>query len=256
MLEKREFAFILTALFCLQLMLVVGCKKPTPPPPPPPPVEQPPPPPPAKPSVSLSAEPSSIERGKSATLKWSSQNATSASLNEGVGAVPTSGSREVFPTQSTTYQITAKGAGGEDTATTRVTVRVPPPPEPQEPERDFKEEFTKSNIEDAFFDYDQSDLRADAESTLRSNASNLKDLFATFSRETVVVEGHCDERGTNEYNLALGDRRATAARDFLVTIGVPADRMTPISFGEERQVCSSADENCWQKNRRAHFSTR
>ena len=71
MLEKRKFAFILTALFCLQLMLVVGCKKPTPPPPPPPPVEQPPPPPPAKPSVSLSAEPSSIERGKSATLKWS-----------------------------------------------------------------------------------------------------------------------------------------------------------------------------------------
>ena len=256
MLEKRKFAFILTALCCLQLMLVVGCKKPPPPPPPPPPVEQPPPPPPAKPSVSLSAEPSSIERGKSATLKWSSQNATSASLNEGVGAVPTSGSREVFPTQSTTYQITAKGAGGEDTATTRVTVRVPPPPKPEPPKVTFGDKFKDSNIRDALFDYDQSNLRADAEAILRSNASGLKDIFSTFAEGRVVVEGHCDDRGTNEYNLALGDRRATAAKDFLVTIGVSADRMTTISYGEERQVCPSADENCWQRNRRAHFSAR
>ncbi len=256
MLNKRKTALVLTAVFCLQLMLAVGCKKPPPPPPPPPPKEEPPPPPPPRPSVSLSAEPSSIERGKSATLKWSSQNSTSASLNQGIGAVPTSGSREVFPTQSTTYQITAKGAGGEDSASARVTVRVPPPPPPEPPKEDFGGLFTKSNIRDALFDYDKSDLRTDAESTLRSNASGLKDIFGTFTQGTVVVEGHCDERGTNEYNLALGDRRATASKDFLVNLGVPANRLTTISYGEERPQCTSSDENCWQRNRRAHFSVR
>ena len=255
MLNKRKISFLLTGIFCLQLVLAVGCKKPPPPPPPPEPVVTPEPPPP-RPSVSLSAEPSSIERGKSATLNWSSRNTTSASLNQGIGAVPTSGSREVFPTQSTTYQITAKGAGGEASASARVTVRIPPPPTPEPPKEDFGGRFSNSSIRDAHFDYDKSDLRADAESALRSNASGLKDLFASFPQGTVVVEGHCDERGTNEYNLALGDRRATASRDFLVNLGVPAGRLTTISYGEERAQCTSSDENCWQRNRRAHFSSR
>ncbi len=131
-----------------------------------------------------------------------------------------------------------------------------PPPKPEPPKVTFGDKFKDSNIRDALFDYDQSNLRADAEAILRSNASGLKDIFSTFAEGRVVVEGHCDDRGTNEYNLALGDRRATAAKDFLVTIGVSADRMTTISYGEERQVCPSADENCWQRNRRAHFSAR
>ena len=70
-----------------------------------------------------------------------------------------------------------------------------------------------------------------------------------------MVEGHCDERGSAEYNLGLGDGRARAAKDFLVQLGVPADRLRPISYGKERPQCTSADEGCWQKNRRAHFST-
>ena len=256
MLSKRKIALVLTGILCLQLMLAVGCKDAPPPPPPPPPKEEPPPPPPARPSVSLSVEPSSIERGKSATLKWSSQNATSALLSQGVGAVPTSGSREVFPTQSATYQITVKGAGGEASASARVTVRVPPPPVEEKPQQTITDLFSKSGIRDALFDYDESELRPDTESVLRSNASSLKDIFATFSQGAVAVEGHCDERGTNEYNLALGDRRATAAKDFLVNLGVSGNRLTTISYGEERPQCTSSDENCWQRNRRAHFSVR
>ena len=256
MLSKRKISMVLMGIFCLQLMLATGCKKPPPPPPPPPPKEEPPPPPPPRPSVSLSAEPSSIERGKSATLKWSSQNTTSASLNQGIGAVPTSGSREVFPTQSTTYEIAVTGAGGEATASARVTVRVPPPPPPPPPPPKDPGDVLSGLMQDAFFDYDKSDIRPDAESALRSNADDLKKFFNDFPNDRVVVEGHCDERGTNEYNLALGDRRATVARDYLVNLGVPAAKLTTISYGEERPQCTSAEENCWQRNRRAHFSVR
>ena len=255
MLSKRNIVMVLMGVFCLQLMLAVGCKKPPPPPPPPPEVKETTPPPP-RPSASLSAEPSSIERGKSATLKWSSQNATSASLNQGIGAVPTSGSREVFPTQSTTYELTARGAGGEAGATARVTVRAPPPPPPPPPPTATAGEVLDGSVRDVFFDYDKSDIRSDGESALRSNADGLKKFFNDFTSNRVVVEGHCDERGTNEYNLALGDRRATTARDFLVNLGVPAGKLTTISYGEERPQCTSEDENCWQRNRRAHFSVR
>ena len=256
MLSKRKVASVLMSIFCLQLMLVVGCKKPAPPPPPPPPKEEAPPEPQPQPSVSLSAEPSSIERGKSATLKWSSQNATGASLNQGIGTVPTSGSREVFPTQTTMYELTVKGAGGEAKATASVTVRVPPPPAPPPPPSATAGEALSGAVRDVFFDYDKSDIRSDGESALSSNADGLKKFFTDFSDVRVVVEGHCDDRGTNEYNLALGDRRATTARDFLVNLGVPTGKLTTISYGEERPQCTSEDESCWQRNRRAHFSVR
>jgi len=254
MFSKRNLTYILLGLLCVQLLVVAGCKKPPPPPPPPPPEEPPPPPPPA-PSVNLSAEPSSVERGKSATLRWSSQNATSASLNKGIGAVPVSGSREVFPTQSTTYQITVKGAGGEASAGARVTVRVPPPPPPPPPPPDPSKVLSQS-VSDVYFEYDKSDIGPSAEAALRKNSGALKNFFSKFPDVRIVVEGHCDERGTNEYNLALGDRRATVSRDFLVGLGVPASKLTTISYGEERSVCSSEEESCWRRNRRAHFSSR
>lgn len=251
--QKRKIALILLG-FSLALF-AAGCKKkvpPEPPPPPPPPVVEKPAP--ARPTANLTAEPTSIERGKSATLKWNSSNATSAELNQGIGAVSTSGSREVFPTETTTYQLSVKGDGGTATASATVTVRTPPPPPPPpKPTTSFEEELS-SKIRDAYFDYDKSDIRPDAESTLRANASALKQLFSQFPDGRVVIEGHCDERGTNEYNLALGDRRSTASRDFLVNLGVPASRLTTISYGEERPQCAEADESCWQRNRRAHFA--
>ena len=251
MLRKRQVALIILSVFLA--VFAAGCKKePPPPPPPPPPAPEPAPPP--KPTVTISAEPSSIERGKSATLKWSSTNATSASINQGIGAVRTSGSREVFPTQTTSYSITVKGQGGEASDSATVTVRQPPPPPPPPaPKPDFSEAL-ESAVRDAYFDYDKSDIRPDAESVLRSNAGALQRLFGDYPNDRVVIEGHCDERGTNEYNLALGDRRATAARDFLMNQGVPAGKLTTISYGEERPQCSESDESCWQRNRRAHFS--
>lgn len=251
MQRKRQLALIILSVFLA--LFAVGCKKETPPPVPPPP------PPPKlaplpKPTASLTAEPSSIERGKSATLKWSSSNATSASLNQGIGSVRVNGSREVFPTQTTTYTLTVKGQGGEASATSTVTVRVPPPPPPPPPPKVDFDQALSSAVRDAYFDYDQSDVRSEAEATLRSNATALKKLFSDYPSGRVVIEGHCDERGTNEYNLALGDRRATAARDFLVGQGVPAGKLTTISYGEERPQCTASDESCWQRNRRAHFS--
>ena len=251
MQRKRNFALIILSVFLI--LFAVGCKKEPPPPPPPPPPPAPAPAP-AKPTVSLTAEPSSIERGKSSTLKWSSTNATSASLNQGIGAVPANGSREVFPTQTTSYVITVKGQGGDARATAQVTVRVPPPPPPPPPPKDdFGTALTKA-VRDAYFDYDKSDIRSDATATLRSNADALKRLFQEYPSGRVVIEGHCDDRGTNEYNLALGDSRSTAARDFLLGQGVPAGKLTTISYGEERPQCTQQDEGCWQRNRRAHFS--
>ncbi len=252
MLRNRQIALILLSVFLA--VFAVGCKKePPPPPPPPPPPVSTPPPAPARPTVSLTAEPSSIESGKSATLKWSSTGATSASINQGIGDVRTSGSREVFPTQTTTYTMTVKGQGGEATASAQVTVRTPPPPPPPPPPTATLSDLL-SRVRDAYFDYDSSDIRPDAESTLRSNAGTLNDIFRQIPDARVVVEGHCDERGTNEYNLALGDRRATAAREFLMNQGVSGGKLTTISYGEERSQCSEADESCWQRNRRAHFS--
>ena len=108
--------------------------------------------------------------------------------------------------------------------------------------------------QDAYFDYDKNDIRADARAALTTDAELLKRVFAKDPNVVVIVEGHCDERGSAEYNLALGDRRATAAKDFLVQLGVPAERLKTLSYGKERPQCTDASEDCYQKNRRAHLS--
>ena len=206
----------------------------------------------------MTAEPSSIERGKSATLKWSSSNAASAEMNQGIGAVATSGSREVFPTRSTEYTITVKNSDGKTaSASAMVTVRAPPPPPPPPPPKpDLSEAFNSSNVRDALFDYDKSDIRSDAAGVLRANATALQTLIADYPEAAFLIEGHCDERGTTEYNLALGDRRSTAALDFLVNLGVPGNKLSKVSLGEERPVCTDQDESCYQRNRRAHVRLR
>ncbi len=107
---------------------------------------------------------------------------------------------------------------------------------------------------DAYFDYDKADLRADAQTALNNNSSELRSLLQEFPNTKFVIEGNCDERGSAEYNLALGERRARAAKEFLTQIGVPGERLTTISYGQERPICTDHDENCWQKNRRAHLS--
>src|SRR5258706_14283379 len=106
-----------------------------------------------------------------------------------------------------------------------------------------------SPLKEVFFDFDSYDLSADARSTLKASADWLKKNPAV----KVNIEGHCDDRGTSEYNLALGAKRAQAAQNYLVSLGVPASRLSTISYGEEVPVCREENESCWQKNRRDRF---
>jgi peptidoglycan-associated lipoprotein len=108
---------------------------------------------------------------------------------------------------------------------------------------------SRGYLQDAFFDYDKYELRDDARSALATDAEWLK----KFSTMQILIEGHCDERGTNEYNLALGERRANAAKDYLVSLGIDGSRVKTVSYGKERPVCTEASETCWAKNRRAHL---
>lgn len=211
-------------------------------------VAPPPPPPPPAPTASISANPATIERGQSTTLTWRTANATDVTI-DGVGKVQPSGSQEVSPTDSTNYRLIARGDGGTQEATARVTVTqgtaVAPPVE-----RNYtlEEQFART-VRDAYFDYDKYDIRGDAQQALQTDAA----FFKQHPEVRVTIEGHCDERGSTEYNLALGDNRARAAKDALVQMGISGDRMNPISFGKEKPVCTESNEQCWQQNRRAHF---
>jgi peptidoglycan-associated lipoprotein len=116
------------------------------------------------------------------------------------------------------------------------------------------QELIGRDVQDAYFDFDKSDIRDDARAVLTSDAEALKKIFQELPDASIVMEGHCDERGSSEYNLGLGDRRATSAKEFLVQLGVPGDKLKTISYGEERPQCTESTEECWQKNRRVHFS--
>jgi peptidoglycan-associated lipoprotein len=237
--DSRLKWFVLIVMLAAVLALG-GCKKKTPAAPPPPP-----PPPPAAPTASLSANPDTIQTGQSSTLTWQTQNATDVTLDG--QTVQPNGSKSVSPAQSTTYRLSAKGAGGTQEATARVTVTPPPPPPPQPTATD--EELFAQNIKDVFFDYDKYDVRADQQSALQADAQWL----AQHPNVKFTIEGHCDERGSTEYNLALGDNRANTVKNALVQAGVAADRIRTISYGKEKPFCTESNEQCWQENRRAHF---
>jgi peptidoglycan-associated lipoprotein len=259
MFTKRQIRFVCVFALLLAVFLA-GCRRRPPPPPPPPPAPAPkaePAPAPKPPSIGqFTAEPSSIERGQSATLRWTVNDATEVSIEPGVGTVQSTGNRQVFPSNSTTYTLTARGAGGQTetaTATVNVTVPPPPPPAPKPAQRTISERLA-TEVSDAYFDYDRSDIREDARATLTRNADALKSILQDFPNETIAIEGHADERGSAEYNLGLADRRATSAREFLVQLGVPGDRLRTISYGKERPQCTESVESCWQLNRRVHFA--
>src|SRR2546426_6370464 len=228
----------------LVAVLSVGCgKKVTPAPPAPPP----PPPAAARPTVTLQASPATINKGESATLSWNSTDATELTIAPEVGAVTAQGSTKVTPSDSTTFTITATGPGGSASATATVTVNAPPPPPP--PKGPSDDELFLREVRDAYFDYDKADIRPDARAAL----SKTGDFLKNYPRFKVTIEGHCDERGSTEYNLALGDRRATAVKQYLVSLGVSADRLSTVSFGKEKPFCNESNESCWQQNRRGHF---
>jgi peptidoglycan-associated lipoprotein len=244
-MRKHTHVRILFGALLAILALSVACKKPAPqaPPPPPPPPAAPP----AKPTVSMQASSNIIQRGQSVTLTWSSTNATTLSLSPGVGNVSAEGTQQVSPSDSTTYTLTATGPGGSADANVHITVSAPPPP-PAAHEPTLQELFDKE-VKDAYFEYDKADIRPDARDALSQTAQFLR----SYPQIKVVIEGHCDERGSTEYNLALGDRRAAAAKQFLASLGITADRMETVSYGKERPFCSASTEECYQQNRRAHI---
>jgi len=222
-----------------------GCaKKPVAPPPAPPA----PAPAAARPTVTLQASPTSINKGESSTLSWNSTDATELTIAPEVGAVTAQGSTKVTPSDSATYTITATGPGGSTSATASVTVNAPPPPPAPAPQPSLDELFLKE-VRDAYFDYDKADLRPDARAALTKTADFLKN----YPQIKVTIEGHCDERGSTEYNLGLGDRRASAVKQFLVSLGISADRLSTVSYGKEKPFCLESNESCWQQNRRGHF---
>ncbi len=243
--SRRPFHRALLILASASLLFVVGCKKP---PKAPAPVPTPPPPA-AKPSVTFSADPTSINKGQSAKLTWTSTDANNVSISPEVGAVTPQGSTTVTPADSTTYTITASGPGGSADATAHVTVNVPAPPPQPVKTSSFEELFTQE-VKDAYFDLDKADIRADAQQALRNDADFLK----KYPQARITIEGHCDERGSTEYNLALGDRRANAVKQYLVNLGIPAANINTVSYGKEKPFCMESNETCWQQNRRGHLT--
>ncbi|HVB33427.1 MAG TPA: peptidoglycan-associated lipoprotein Pal [Patescibacteria group bacterium] len=203
---------------------------------------------PAPPTVKLSASPDFITQGQSSKLTWTSQNATNLDLQPSIGTVQASGSSTVTPNQSTTYTITATGPGGNAVDTARVTVGPPSAAQPSAPSATLAELFDR-DVKDAFFDFNKADIRPDARDALTQTAEFLR----SHPNTDVTIEGHCDERGSLEYNLGLGQRRADAAKQFLLSLGISAGRMNTMSWGKEHPFCTEHNETCWQENRRAHF---
>jgi peptidoglycan-associated lipoprotein len=216
------------------------------------------------PTISLRADPSAIERGQNTKLVWSATNAKIVTI-DGLGEVQASGEREVSPRVSTTYTATALGDGGNATASTRVTVNEPPAPPPAERPRTVAEtpaptappvaEVFKRVLVPIFFELDKSDLRPAEQEKLRRAAEWL---LRPENRSIVFrIEGMCDPRGTAEYNLGLGDRRARTVKNYLITQGLEESRIETVSYGLEKAQGTSEGSPeivpSWAHDRRAEF---
>lgn len=239
--HRRVVALVAGAV---AVLAISGChkKKVAPPPPPPPAATAP------APTANITAEPTTVNSGQAVVLTWNTTDANSAEI-DGIGSVPTAGTKTVNPTESTTYTLTATGDGGSATATARVTVSAGPT-QSNIGEGNITDAEFHQDVKDVFYDYDSYSIRPDAQSAIQQDAAFLNqhpDL-------KVVVGGYCDERGSVEYNLALGENRANAAKQALVADGVSPQRLRTVSYGKEKQFCTEHTESCWQQNRRAAFS--
>ncbi len=206
------------------------------------------------PTATITADPLAVDLGQTVVLNWRTTNATTVTI-DGIGQVPVNGTQTVSPSNSTIFRLTAKGEGGAVEANVRVTVRVavtPPAGETQMGPSSLKltdGEF-QSGVKDMFFDYDSFELRADAQGIAAESAAFL----VQHPDIRVLIGGYADERGSAEYNLALGENRANAAKTGLVSAGVAPARIRVISYGKEKQFCTESTEACWQENRRAQFT--
>jgi peptidoglycan-associated lipoprotein len=243
-LDRRN-RILVPVVLLIALVVVAGCKKKIVPPPAPtaPAVTVP------APTARITATPTAVTAGDRVVLTWSTTNASSASL-EGFGDVPTSGTKAITPAVSTSYHLTAKGVGGTADASVRVTVNAPPAVAVAPVNTMSAEEEFKANVQDIFFNYDKYDVSTDAQVILAKDAKYLSGHL----NAKILIGGYCDERGSNEYNLALGQNRADSAKKYLINVGVEASRIRTISYGKEKPFCTESNEACWQKNRRAGFT--
>lgn len=215
---------------------------------------------PAKPSIRISADQEGITRGQSTTLRWTSNNADRVTISE-LGSVPSSGSRVVSPSQSTTYNATATGAGGTENASARVTVTEETPPPGDRPRISTPGPnpaiaiIFNQRVQTVYFELDKAELTAESRESLRRGAEWLTQ--GPNRSITFRIEGNCDPRGTEEYNIGLGERRAQAAKEFLVTSGVEASRIQTVSYGKERAAGASegspSQSPSWAHDRRDDF---
>jgi peptidoglycan-associated lipoprotein len=235
---KFEMFSLIAALSGMLLLAACNKKeaKTTPPPPPPP----------AAPTATLAASPNVIQQGQSTNLTWQTTNASDISI-EGLGTVSANGSRTLSPGRSETYTLVAKGPGGTRDATTRVTVNPAPAAKAVAPQPSEEDLFAQ-NVKDVFFNYDKYDIRVDEVPVTGNDAQFLNQ----HPDVKILVEGHCDDRGSEEYNIALGASRADSLKTSLVQQGVSSDRIKTVSYGKEKPFCTSDQEQCWQQNRRDH----
>jgi peptidoglycan-associated lipoprotein len=243
---NRRFRILIPVVLLVALVAIAGCnnkKKPLPPAATAPPAVAV-----LAPTAQITASPTVVSAGDQVQLSWRTTDATSVSI-DGIGDVPSSGVKTVTPSVSTSYHMVARGEGGSADATARVTVNAPPAVQVPVSTMSAEEEF-KANVQDIFFDYDTYDIRGDAQATLSRDASYL----VSNTGVKIVIGGYCDERGSDEYNLALGQNRAEAAKNALVAAGVAANRIRVVSYGKEKPFCSETTEACWQQNRRGGFT--
>lgn len=237
-MQKRlkSFGFLVAIMAAISL---AGCAKKTakatPPSPPGP----------AAPTATLAADPSVIQQGQATTVSWQTTNATEVTI-AGLGTLPPSGSRSLTPGTSTTYTLYATGPGGTRDASARVTVNATSANATPSP---MDEDLFSKNIKDVFFDYNKASIRSDEEPKAQHDAAFL----LQHPQIKVLVEGHCDDRGSAEYNLALGASRAESVKQALLQQGVSADRVKTVSFGKEKPFCTQDNEQCWQQNRVDHL---
>jgi peptidoglycan-associated lipoprotein len=200
------------------------------------------------PTATISVSPNVVTAGNQAVLTWNTTNATSIAI-DGIGTVSPSGSKPVTPPASMSYRLWARGSGGSADATANVTVNAIRAAAAPANGMSAEEEF-RSNVKDVFFDYDKYDIRTDAQSVISRDAAYL----ARHSATKIVIGGYCDERGSDEYNLALGQNRAGMIKKDLINAGVDSNRIRVISYGKEKPFCTESTETCWQSNRRAGFA--
>jgi peptidoglycan-associated lipoprotein len=200
------------------------------------------------PTATISASPNAITAGGQTVITWNTTDASTVTI-DGLGTVSSSGTRTVTPSSTTTYHLLAKGQGGTADASTSVSVSAPPAVAAA-PQTMSEEEAFRQNVRPIFFDYDAYTIRSGDQGTLAQDASFLQ----SHPDIKVVIGGYCDERGSDEYNMALGQNRAESAQKALVNAGVPASRIRIISYGKEKQFCSDDNDTCYQQNRRDGFA--